>query len=89
MKATISKNYKFIQLSEKVQRAETGGFKIYHKFENQTELPISYADLIVHKKRYYLKRLPKELRESIYKLEIRQGDEWIDVPLKSIKQEIL
>ena len=81
MKATLSKNYKFIQLSEKPQRAETGGFKIYHKFETATELPISYTNLIAGKIRYYLNMLPKELRESIYKLEIRQGEEWLDIPI--------
>lgn len=82
MRATLSKNFKFIQLSEKPMRAEVQGFKIYHKMEGEYHLPVTTTNLIVGKLRYYLHRLPKELRETIYKLEIKNGDEWQIVPIK-------
>ncbi len=81
MKSLLSKNYKFIQLSEKPVHAELGGFKIYHRKETEREYPIVYTDLVAGKLRYYLNKLPKEIRTSIWKLEIRQGDSWFNTPL--------
>lgn len=83
MKATLSKNYRFIQLSEKPKKAEVDGFKIFHRHETKTTMPITSTNLIADKTRYYLHMLPKELRESIYRLEIKTGGLWESVPLKS------
>jgi hypothetical protein len=82
MRATISKNYKFIQLSEKPFRTVTSGLRVYHRAETDTTEPVSSTNLIAGKTRYFLNGLPKEARESIYKVEAFLYGRW--TPLHTI-----
>jgi len=82
MKATISKNYKFIQLNFPPTTFEAGGLRILHTHETKYHYPRGTTDLLVGKKRYSLMTLPKKTRESIYAIEVRQDGYWWAVELK-------
>lgn len=83
MKATISKNYKFIQLNFPVDRTDIHGLKVFYKYETEKDMPIAETPFIKGKKRYSLRGLPKEARESIYAMEIKLRENWEKVELKN------
>lgn len=68
-KAKVSKNGKFIYLSEAPLWNVTDGLVVYlNESNDQYSLPIMYTDLIKGKKRYYL---PEDFNNNIIDIEVR------------------
>lgn len=74
MKAKISKNNKFIQLSERPKACITHGLKVYlQEAQNEYSLPVASRSVVANKIRYSLKELGYP---NVVKVEILDGDTW-------------
>lgn len=74
MRAIVSKNNKFIQLSEKPKECISYALKIYlDKPQNDCSLPVATRSLVAGKIRYSLKELGYP---NVLRIEIKNGNNW-------------